>query len=182
MVRATTDRQGSANENAAGPAGTETIEGDFMNGQAAYGPGPVEQTDRAGSGAGKVSESDTAALIAEVSGRGVGEVDLPSAETDVEISVRHRIDEDRFAAVLGEWGIGTISYREIGSIHYLHRDGVLVIDWTYLEPQFRGRGIATEFIADVLDDLRDTGSRIAVTCPVVSAFIAANPEYADQVM
>ncbi|MBW9094989.1 N-acetyltransferase [Microbacterium jejuense] len=126
-----------------------------------------------------VSASDTAALVAEVSG--AADLEIPSAETDVEISVHRREDEDRFAAVLAEWRIGTIGHREIGFIHYAHGDDVLVIDSTFLEPEFRGRGIAADFIADVLDDLRDAGTRVAVTCEVVSAFIAANPEYSDLV-
>ncbi|GAA5211819.1 GNAT family N-acetyltransferase [Microbacterium kyungheense] len=130
---------------------------------------------------GRATESDTAALVAEVSGESVPELEIPSAETDIEISVRRRDSEDRYAAVLGEWEVGTISYREIGAIHYERRDDVLVIDWTFLEPAFRGRGIAADFIADVLDDLREDGARVAVTCQVVSAFIAANPEYADLV-
>ena len=49
----------------------------------------------------------------------------------------------------------------------------------YVLPRFRGRGIATELIADALDDLRERGTRITVLCPVVSAFIANNPAYAD---
>lgn len=126
-----------------------------------------------------ISDSDTAELVAEVSGS--ADLEIPSAETDIEISVHRRDAEDRFAAVLGEWKVGTISYREIGAIHYERRDDVLVIDWTFLEPEFRGRGIAADFIADVLDDLRDAGTHVSVTCQVVSAFIAANPEYADLV-
>ena len=126
-----------------------------------------------------VSAADTAALVAEVSG--AVDLEIPSAETDVEISVHRRVDEDRFAAVLAEWQVSTIGQREIGFIHYGHRDDVLVIDETFLEPEFRGRGIAADFIADVLDDLRDAGTQISVTCQVVSAFIAANPEYADLV-
>jgi predicted GNAT family acetyltransferase len=150
-----------------------------MDGQPKDDRGVVEQTGRGVPPAGRVSDSDTAALVAEVSGRGIDEVELPSADTDVEISVRRRDDEDRFAAVLGEWQVDTISYREIGSIHYGHHEDGLVIDWTYLDPEFRGRGIAADFIADVLDDLRDDGARVAVTCQVVSAFITAHPEYED---
>lgn len=152
-----------------------------MDGRPQAGPRPVEQTPGR-AGARQISEADTAQLVAEVSaGREADELDVPSAETDAEISVRRRDDEDRFVALLGEWGVGTISHREIGSIHYRRQHDLLVIDWTYVEPEFRGRGIAEEFIADVLDDLRDTGERISVTCPVVSAFIAANPGYGDLV-
>jgi predicted GNAT family acetyltransferase len=147
--------------------------------QASDGPLLTGRRVRVDPRGGRVSAADRAALIGEVSGRRVDELELPSAEADMEISVRRRDEEDRFAAVLGRWGVETISYREIGSIHYDHRDEAIVIDWTYLEPEFRGRGIAADFIADVLDDLRAAGARISVTCEVVSAFIAANPQYAD---
>lgn len=50
---------------------------------------------------------------------------------------------------------------------------------TNVVPEFRGRGIATELIADALDDIRERGRRVTVLCPVVAAFMEGNPQYAD---
>ena len=50
---------------------------------------------------------------------------------------------------------------------------------TTVAPEFRGRGIATDLIADALDDLRERGERITVLCPVVAAFMKGNSQYAD---
>ncbi|GAA1504213.1 putative GNAT family acetyltransferase [Agromyces terreus] len=101
----------------------------------------------------------------------VREVDRPSAEAEIEIEV-HRLD-DRYSA--------TIEGREMAHLSFAEKeDGRVVVLSTVVEPEFRGRGIAADLIADVLDDLRDRGVRIAaVRCPVVAAFLEANPQYAD---
>lgn len=46
-------------------------------------------------------------------------------------------------------------------------------------PEFRGRGVSTELIRAVLDDVRAQGKRITNYCPVVNTFIEQNPSYAD---
>lgn len=111
-------------------------------------------------------DQDTAALIREVE-----EVDTPSAETDEEIAVRRIDAEHRYVATLGDRVIATILYRREGA--------TTVIESTSVAREFRGRGIAADFIADVLDDLRGTGVAITAECPVVVAFVRSSPEYAD---
>lgn len=134
----------------------------------------VEYPDAAGypDGHGLLDEG-TARLVDEVRADGVRDVDLPSTDADQEVAVLHRVDEQRFVAVLGDREIATIVYRDEG--------GRYVISHTYVEPAFRGRGIAADFIADVLDDIRELGKSITPVCPVVAAFIASDSRYADLV-
>ena len=39
--------------------------------------------------------------------------------------------------------------------------------------------MATELVARVLDEIRESGKKITIICPVVGEFIARNPEYLD---
>ena len=103
----------------------------------------------------------------------IQELDLPSTDRDTEISVRRLDDEHRFVAVLDDV--------EIASIHYRDEDGRTAILSTFVDPEFRGMGIAAAFIADVLDDIREMGRHVIPLCPVVAAFIAGNQQYSDLV-
>ncbi|WP_353827766.1 GNAT family N-acetyltransferase [Agromyces sp. SYSU T0242] len=118
-----------------------------------------------------VDDEETAALVDEVNAEGARDIDLPSAESDHAIVVRRVDERNRFVATLDDVEIATLRYAEEG-------DGLVLIT-TRVEPGYRGRGIAGAFIADVLDRIRDDDVRITVQCPVVSAFIARNEEYAD---
>ncbi|WP_395243163.1 GNAT family N-acetyltransferase [Agromyces sp. MMS24-K17] len=132
----------------------------------------IEYPDAAGypDGAGTLDEG-TLALVDEVTAAAIHQVDVPSTDADLEISVHHRVAELRYTAVLGD--------REIGSIRYdLAGDRVVVLT-TMVDPDFRGRGIAGDLIADVLDDIRDRGLLVTARCPVVAAFLAGNSQYAD---
>lgn len=46
-------------------------------------------------------------------------------------------------------------------------------------PDYRGQGVATELIREVLDDLRSRGNTVTILCPIVWAFVDRNPEYRD---
>lgn len=64
-------------------------------------------------------------------------------------------------------------------VQYDEVDDSIVVLTTSVDPEFRGRGIAADLIADVLDDLRERNRPITVRCPVVAAFMAGNSQYAD---
>jgi predicted GNAT family acetyltransferase len=133
---------------------------------------PIEYPDSAGypDGVGVLDEG-TVALSDEVTAATVREVDRPSTESDSEVEV-HRLDEQRvYSAKIGG--------REIASLRYDEVDGRIVVLTTTVVPEFRGRGIAADLIADALDDIRGRGRRITVRCPVVAAFMAGNLLYAD---
>ncbi|MFF2371293.1 GNAT family N-acetyltransferase [Agromyces sp. NPDC058110] len=136
---------------------------------------PIEYPDAAGypDGTGFLDEG-TEALVDEVTAAEVRDVDRPSADSEAEIEV-HRRDADgggsRYAA--------TIDGDEIASVRYAQEGDVIDVLTTSVEPEFRGRGIAADLIADALDDIRARGLRLVVHCPVVAAFVRANAEYAD---
>ncbi|HTN54668.1 MAG TPA: GNAT family N-acetyltransferase [Microbacterium sp.] len=99
------------------------------------------------------------------------DVDTPSAETDEEVTV-HR---------LGDRGVysATIAGREIASLLYREEPGLIVVLSTEVDPDFRGRGIAGDLIADALDDIRSRGMKVRAVCPVVAAFMASSVLFSD---
>lgn len=96
---------------------------------------------------------------------------IPSAEAGHEIRVRRRDDEQAYVA--------EVEGAAVANLTYVRRDDRLVLVETVVLPSMRGRGIAAALIADVLDDIRARGERIAVECPVVADYLARHPEYAD---
>lgn len=52
---------------------------------------------------------------------------------------------------------------------------------TYVEPSYRGRGLATRLVQHVMEELRAKGTTATNYCPVVDAFLQNHPEYADLV-
>jgi predicted GNAT family acetyltransferase len=133
---------------------------------------PIEYPDSAGypDGTGFLDEGTTA-LADEVTADAVRAVDRPSADAESEIEVHRRDDEHVYAA--------TIDGLEVARLRYDEVDDRVVVITTTVVPEFRGRGIATDLIADALDDIRERGRRVTVLCRVVAAFIAGNPQYTD---
>jgi predicted GNAT family acetyltransferase len=131
-----------------------------------------EYPDSAGypDGAGFLDEG-TVQLVDEVTADAVRAVDRPSADAESEVEVHRRDDEHAYVAVIDGVDVANIRYDEV--------DGRIVVLTTTVEPEFRGRGIATNLIADALDDLRARRMPLTVRCPVVTAFIASNAQYAD---
>jgi predicted GNAT family acetyltransferase len=99
------------------------------------------------------------------------ELDLPDAEADDEVRVIHDPETRTYQALLG--------IHQIAVMHAAEDAGVVTITATFVEASARGKGIATEFIAHVLDDLREADRRIVVECPEVSRFLERQPEYAS---
>jgi predicted GNAT family acetyltransferase len=77
-----------------------------------------------------------------------------------------------YEATIGETTVAGVTYNLSG-------DDRIVLLAVSVFPEFRGRGISTELIRRVLDDVRAQDKTIANYCPVVRTFIERNPEYAD---
>lgn len=94
--------------------------------------------------------------------------------TDLEFTVVDDEKSGSYKAVAGDREIAGMPYNVAG-------DDRLVLLATSVFPEFRGRGVATELIRRVLDDVRTQHKTVTVMCPIVHAFIERNPEYADLV-
>ena len=72
-----------------------------------------------------------------------------------------------------------INEEVVANLDYRLDDEKIVLIATSVKYAYRRHGIATELIAKTLDDIRTTGRKIIVICPVVRAFIDQYPQYED---
>ena len=50
---------------------------------------------------------------------------------------------------------------------------------TAVLPEYRDHGVAAELIAKALDDIRASGKKVTVICPIVRTVIDHHPQYED---
>lgn len=101
----------------------------------------------------------------------VGSTKLADIRSDWELDINDDTEHGRWEAVLNEDTVAELPYRYVG--------GRIVLLSTWVAHPYRQQRVATELIARVLDEIRGTGKKITIICPVVGEFIARNPEYAD---
>lgn len=78
----------------------------------------------------------------------------------------------------GRW-LADISGDTIAELSYRYVGGRVVLMYAWVERIYRGHKVASELIARVLDEIRQSGKKITIVCPVVGEFISAHPEYSD---
>jgi predicted GNAT family acetyltransferase len=66
-------------------------------------------------------------------------------------------------------------------LYYRLAGGVMTLDRTETPQQARGRGIASQLVAGVLDAARTRGLKIVPRCAFVRADLAKHPEFRDLV-
>ena len=76
-----------------------------------------------------------------------------------------------YSAIVGAVEIGSVTYRLAG-------DRIVIVE-TFVYPEHRRQGIATELIRRVLDDVRSQGKTVTVLCPIARTFVDHHPDYAD---
>jgi predicted GNAT family acetyltransferase len=113
-----------------------------------------------------IREEGNAALIAALNKK-----DLSEVESSWELDVINDAERGRWIAALGPEAIGELTYRFVG--------GRVVLLSTWVNHAYRNHRVATELGARALDEIRETGKKITIICPVVGEFIARNPQYLD---
>lgn len=111
-------------------------------------------------------EVSNAALIAALGMKTASEL-----ESSWELDVINDTERGRWIATLGAEAIGELTYRFVG--------GRVVLLSTWVNHAYRNRRVATELVHRVLDEIRETGKKITIICPVVGEFIARNRAYLD---
>jgi len=89
--------------------------------------------------------------------------------TDLRIRTADNAERGRFEVSADEELAGYVTYSVRGA--------VLSLPHTEVEPRFRGRGLASALIGDVLDIARSRGLAVLPFCPFVSRYIAGHPDY-----
>ena len=62
---------------------------------------------------------------------------------------------------------------------YRLADGVMTFTHTEVPSVLRGRGIGSQMMRAVLDDVRQQGMKVVPRCPFVADYIERHPEYED---
>lgn len=59
------------------------------------------------------------------------------------------------------------------------RDGVRLVDHTFVPPEARGQGLAAKLVDAIVADAKTQGFKIAPQCPYVAKAFGQHPEWAD---
>lgn len=71
------------------------------------------------------------------------------------------------------------SGRLLAEVTFPQREGVAVINHTFVDPSLRGRGMAGRLLQAVVDTLRQEGRRAVPTCPYAARWFETHPEARD---
>jgi predicted GNAT family acetyltransferase len=60
-------------------------------------------------------------------------------------------------------------------------DGIVEFPHTVIDDAYEGQGLASKVVTAALDDVRESGLMIHVTCEYIKRFLGKHPEYVDLV-
>ena len=63
---------------------------------------------------------------------------------------------------------------EIGEVTFPEREGVYVINHTYVDDRYRGQGIAAELVRRAVVEIENRGGRMKATCSYAQLWLARN--------
>ena len=63
---------------------------------------------------------------------------------------------------------------EVGEVTFSQRDGVYVINHTYVDDRLRGQGIASELVRRAVEEIERRGGRVEATCSYAALWLARN--------
>ena len=63
---------------------------------------------------------------------------------------------------------------EVGEVTFPERDGVYVINHTYVDDRLRGQGIASELVRRAVEEIERRGGRVEATCSYAALWLARN--------
>jgi predicted GNAT family acetyltransferase len=63
---------------------------------------------------------------------------------------------------------------EVGEVTFPERDGLYVINHTYVDDQYRGQGIAPELVRRAVEEIESRGGKFKATCSYAMLWLARN--------
>lgn len=64
--------------------------------------------------------------------------------------------------------------KEVGEITFPERDGVYIINHTYVDDRLRGQGIASELVRLAVEEIERRGGRVKASCSYAQLWLARN--------
>ncbi len=97
--------------------------------------------------------------------------DAPVEQADYEIEVLNDTEHSKYEAWLNQNAVAELTYQFAGNrIVLMHAE---------VDPSFQKHKIATELVEWALNDVRASGRKATIICPVVRGFIDKHPEFED---
>jgi predicted GNAT family acetyltransferase len=59
------------------------------------------------------------------------------------------------------------------------KEGVVVVDHTFVDPSLRGQGIASQLMHEVYKHAKNKGYKVVATCPYAVVWFKKHPELTD---
>ncbi len=63
---------------------------------------------------------------------------------------------------------------EVGEVSFPERDGMYVINHTYVDNRYRGQGIAAELVRRAVEEIEKRGGPMKATCSYAQLWLARN--------
>ena len=63
---------------------------------------------------------------------------------------------------------------EVAEVTFPERDGVYVINHTYVDDRFRGQGVASELVRRAVEEIERRGGQVKATCSYAKLWLARN--------
>jgi len=63
---------------------------------------------------------------------------------------------------------------EVGEVTFPEREGVYVIDHTYVDGRLRGQGIAAELVRRAVEEIESRGGQVEATCSYALIWLSRN--------
>lgn len=83
--------------------------------------------------------------------------------------------KNRIAAIDNGEEIGEVTFAPQGrGPQHPERDGVYVINHTYVDDRYRGQGIASELVRRAVEEIEQRGGRVEATCSYALLWLARN--------
>lgn len=64
--------------------------------------------------------------------------------------------------------------KEVGEVTFPERDGVYVINHTYVDNRLRGQGIASDLVRRAVEEIESRGGQVKATCSYAQLWLARN--------
>ena len=61
----------------------------------------------------------------------------------------------------------------------LYKEGVVVVNHTYVDPSLRGQGIASELMKKVCEKVKEDDMKVIATCPYAVVWFKRHKDYDD---
>jgi predicted GNAT family acetyltransferase len=90
-----------------------------------------------------------------------------------ETVVRHNAEEHRYEAHVGPALAGWSEYHE--------QPGLVTVLHTEVDPEYEGKGLGSQLVRGMLEDIRSRGLRVLPVCPFVGSYLQRHPEFAELV-